>query len=299
MVWAEFSSGRPWTHPQFRASLPPFLDIVARSVIIQSRPGREIQSPIKNLSLVRVRRTISGKRFPKRVGACAARRCYLPDWSQSFSTGECAFMAQKDFNIKHPQKAESPRDKNGLSGLVHKLLICLGEDPGREGLLKTPDRVAKSLAFLTEGYGQNVEDVLNGAIFTESYDEMVLVKDINFFSLCEHHILPFYGKVHVAYLPQGKIIGLSKIPRIVDVYAKRLQVQERMTTQIADCLMDALNPRGVGVVVEAIHLCMAMRGVEKVNSYAVTSAMLGTFRQSEMARSEFLNLIGKKPGVVI
>jgi GTP cyclohydrolase I len=192
------------------------------------------------------------------------------------------------------------QDKNQqLKNMTHELLTLIGEDPEREGLIKTPERVARSLAYLTQGYRQDVQDVLNGAVFEENYDEMVVVKEINFFSLCEHHLLPFYGKVHVAYLPAGKIIGLSKIPRLIDVFARRLQVQERLTTQIADCLMNVLNPKGVGVVVEGLHLCMAMRGVEKVNSYAVTSSMLGSFRKSEMARTEFLSLIGKKPGILI
>jgi len=181
-----------------------------------------------------------------------------------------------------------------IQELIHELLCLLGEDPAREGLLKTPKRVAESFAYLTKGYGQNVEEVLNGAVFLEPYDEMVVVKEINFFSLCEHHMLPFYGRAHVAYIPNGKIVGLSKIPRIVEVFSRRLQVQERMTTQIAECLMKTLEPRGVGVVIEGFHLCMAMRGVEKINSYATTSSMLGNFRSSATVRAEFLSLIGKK-----
>ena len=181
-----------------------------------------------------------------------------------------------------------------IEELVQELLLRLGEEPSREGLLKTPKRVAASLKYLTQGYRQDIQKILNHAIFEENYDEMVAVKDIEVFSLCEHHLLPFYGKAHVAYIPQGKIIGLSKIPRVVEIFARRLQVQERLTSQIADCLMKALNPRGVGVVVEAFHLCMAMRGVEKREAYCVTSAMLGSFRESDRARSEFLSLIGKK-----
>jgi GTP cyclohydrolase I len=177
---------------------------------------------------------------------------------------------------------------------VHEVLELLGEDPVREGLLKTPKRVAASWKFLTHGYKQDINKVLNNAIFNEPYDQMVIVKDIEIFSLCEHHLLPFYGKAHVAYIPNGRIIGLSKIPRVVDVFARRLQVQERLTGQIAECLMNALKPLGVAVVIEALHLCMAMRGVQKSNSYAVTSAMLGSFRKTEMARNEFLRLIGKK-----
>ena len=181
-----------------------------------------------------------------------------------------------------------------IESLVHDLLIKLGEDPNREGLLRTPKRVEASLRFLTKGYKQDIEKVLNGAVFEENYDEMVVLKEIDLFSLCEHHMLPFYGKAHVAYLPNGRIIGLSKIPRVVDVYARRLQVQERLTCQIADCLMEHLRPKGIAVVIEAFHLCMAMRGVEKKDSYCVTSSMLGIFRSDERSRAEFLSLIGKK-----
>lgn len=188
---------------------------------------------------------------------------------------------------------EEPLLKRGtLEGLVAQVLSALGEDPKREGLLQTPHRVAKAYEFLTEGYRQDVAKVLNGAIFNERYSEMVIVKEIDFFSLCEHHMLPFFGRAHVAYIPNGKIIGLSKIPRIVEVFSRRLQVQERLTQQIAQTLFDALNPDGVGVVVEARHMCMMMRGVEKQNSVATTSAMLGTFRDDVKTRSEFLNLIG-------
>lgn len=181
-----------------------------------------------------------------------------------------------------------------MEDLVRELIVRLGEDPGREGLLQTPQRVIASLKYLTHGYRQDIKKVLNEAVFEETYDEMVVVKDIDLFSLCEHHLLPFYGKAHVAYIPNGKIIGLSKIPRVVEVYARRLQVQERLTSQVAECLMNALNPLGVGVVIEALHLCMAMRGVEKKDSLCVTSAMLGSFRESDRVRSEFLSLIGKK-----
>jgi len=173
------------------------------------------------------------------------------------------------------------------------ILMALGEDPERSGLEKTPFRVEASLRYLTKGYKQNVYSVVNGAVFDESYDEMVVLKDIHLFSLCEHHLLPFYGRCHVAYLPDGKIIGLSKIPRIVDVFAKRLQVQERLTNEVANCLMEILNPKGVAVVIEALHLCMAMRGVEKQGAVCTTSAMLGGFRKDERSRSEFLNLIGR------
>ena len=178
-----------------------------------------------------------------------------------------------------------------MEELVEQMLEQLGEDPRREGLLQTPRRVAKAFQFLTRGYSQDVHEVLNGAVFQEKYNEMVIVKDIDFFSMCEHHMLPFYGRAHVAYIPNGKILGLSKIPRIVEVFSRRLQVQERMTQQIADTLYETLNPDGVGVVIEARHMCMMMRGVEKQNSLATTSAMLGSFRDDVKTRQEFLTLI--------
>jgi GTP cyclohydrolase I len=181
--------------------------------------------------------------------------------------------------------------------LIEGILLELGEDPKREGLEKTPARVESMLRFLTSGYQQEVEKVLNGAVFTEDqYDEMVLVKDIDFYSLCEHHLLPFFGKAHVAYVPDRKILGLSKLARLVEMFSRRLQVQERLTTQVAQSLHEALQPKGVGVVMEATHLCMLMRGVEKQNSKAVTSAMLGTFRDCPMTRSEFVELLrGRGP----
>ena len=181
-----------------------------------------------------------------------------------------------------------------LEDLVRAQLQALGEDPAREGLLKTPQRVAKSLRFLSSGYGMSVEQVLNGAIFSEDSDEMVVVRDVELYSLCEHHLLPFFGKAHVAYIPDGKIVGLSKIPRVVDVFARRLQVQERLTTQVARALEGALKPKGVAVVIEARHLCMMMRGVEKQNSFATTSCMLGHFKTDSKTRAEFLNLIGRR-----
>jgi GTP cyclohydrolase I len=180
-----------------------------------------------------------------------------------------------------------------LEGSVKVVLKEIGEDASREGLLKTPLRVAKAYKFLTKGYGESVEKILNGAIFNEHYDEMVIVKEIDFFSLCEHHMLPFYGKCHVAYIPNGKIVGLSKIPRIVEMFARRLQVQERMTREIGDLLYQVLQPKGVAVVSEAQHLCMMMRGVEKQNSIATASCMLGRFKTDEKTRAEFLKLIGK------
>jgi GTP cyclohydrolase I len=181
--------------------------------------------------------------------------------------------------------------EGAIARLVEQLLKDLGEDPYREGLEKTPERVEKAMRFLTSGYRMDAQDVLNDALFVEEYDEMVVVKDIDFFSLCEHHLLPFIGKCHVAYMPHRKIVGLSKIPRLVEMYSRRLQVQERLTTQIATTIDEALKPRGVAVVMEAIHLCMVMRGVEKQNSKAVTSAMLGAFRDRPETRAEFMALI--------
>ena len=185
-------------------------------------------------------------------------------------------------------------DQSKVQKIVNNLILEMGEDPNREGLKQTPKRVAKSYEFLTSGYQMDIKKVMNEAIFNEKYDEMVIVKNIDFYSLCEHHMLPFYGKVHIAYLPDGKILGLSKFPRIVDVFARRLQVQERMTQQIADTLMEYLNPIGVGVVTEAYHMCMMMRGVQKQNSSATSSAMHGIFREDTRTRSEFLNLIRTK-----
>jgi len=177
--------------------------------------------------------------------------------------------------------------------LVREMIARIGEDPSREGLADTPRRVVQSMEYLTHGYSQQPGDVLNGALFTVDYDEMVIVKDIEMFSMCEHHMLPFFGKVHIAYIPQGKVIGLSKLPRLVEVFARRLQVQERLTTQLAEAIQDMIQPQGVGVVIEARHLCMMMRGVEKQHSAAITSAMLGVFRQQE-TRNEFLSLLRQK-----
>lgn len=190
------------------------------------------------------------------------------------------------------EKKEGESDP--LQEAIYTLLREVGEDPRREGLDRTPRRVARSLRSLTSGYHQDLDKVLNGALFPVAYDEMVIVKDIEIFSLCEHHLLPFFGKCHVAYIPDQKVIGLSKIPRLVDVFAKRLQVQERLTTQIAEALMERIRPRGVGVIVEAKHLCMIMRGVEKQNSVAITSHMMGLFRKSESTRAEFLRLVRER-----
>ena len=178
-----------------------------------------------------------------------------------------------------------------IEGLVRSLLKEIGEDPGRDGLERTPERVGRALRFFTEGYAQDPKQVLNNALFDVSYDEMVLVKDIDFYSLCEHHLIPFFGRVHVGYIPNGRVVGLSKLPRIVEVFARRLQVQERLTLQIAETLEEVLHPRGVGVVVEAIHLCMMMRGVEKQNSFAITSSLRGIFQSDPKTRSEFMELI--------
>jgi GTP cyclohydrolase I len=175
--------------------------------------------------------------------------------------------------------------------LVREMVVRLGEDPKREGLVDTPERVHKAYEFLTRGYKEDPEKLLKGALFTVTYDEMVIVKDIEMFSLCEHHMLPFFGKVHIAYIPNGKVIGLSKLPRLVELFSRRLQIQERLTTQIAETIQQVIEPQGVGVVIEARHLCMMMRGVEKQHSAAVTSSMLGCFRHEEETRSEFLSLI--------
>jgi len=190
-------------------------------------------------------------------------------------------------------------DGETIPRLIEELLKELGEDPHREGLERTPDRVAAAMRYFTSGYQKNAQEILNDALFVEEYDEMVIVKDIDVTSLCEHHLLPFIGKVHVAYMPHKKIVGLSKIPRLVDMYARRLQVQERLTTQIATTLNEVLQPRGVAVVMEAVHLCMLMRGVEKQNSKAVTSAMLGAFRENAETRAEFMELIRARGGLVI
>jgi GTP cyclohydrolase IA len=180
-----------------------------------------------------------------------------------------------------------------MQEIIRQLLAALGEDPTREGLVDTPKRVENALRFLTSGYEADVDSVLNNALFTVDYTEMVIVKDIDFYSLCEHHLLPFFGRCHVAYIPSTRVVGLSKIPRLVEIFSRRLQVQERLTNQIAETIREKVNPLGVGVVMEATHLCMSMRGIQKQNSFAITSAMLGSFRQDARTRSEFLNLIRK------
>ena len=182
--------------------------------------------------------------------------------------------------------------------LVKEILVRLGEDPEREGMLRTPARVHKAFEFLTRGYNEDPETMLKNALFTVTYDEMVIVKDVEMFSLCEHHMLPFFGKVHVAYIPNGRVIGLSKIPRLIEIFSRRLQIQERLTTQIAETIQKVVQPQGVGVVIEARHLCMMMRGVEKQHSQAVTSSMLGCFRDEQETRTEFLSLIRQRPNGV-
>ena len=193
--------------------------------------------------------------------------------------------------VKKIDESSSPASEATTQELLRELLLRLGEDPDRDGLVRTPERMQKSLEYLTKGYQQDADKVLQGALFDVTYDEMVIVKDIEMFSLCEHHMLPFFGKVHVAYIPNGKVLGLSKIPRLVDIFARRLQVQERLTVQIAETIQNAINPQGVGVVIEARHLCVMMRGVEKQHSAAVTSHMLGSFRTLQNTREEFLSLI--------
>jgi len=178
-----------------------------------------------------------------------------------------------------------------MEKIIHELLIKLGEDPNREGLLDTPERVSKSLRFLTNGYTQNIDSIINEAIFQEDCDDMIIIKNIEFYSMCEHHMLPFYGKCHIGYIPTGKIFGVSKLARLVDCFSRRLQIQERLTRQIAEVILEKISPEGVGVVMEAQHMCMTMRGVEKQDSLMVTSAMLGSFRGEQATRSEFLNLI--------
>ena len=190
-----------------------------------------------------------------------------------------------------PEPAARPESSAGMESLVRRQLELIGEDPGREGLLSTPSRVAKSLAWMTRGYEMDPADVIGEALFEESHENMVMVRDIELYSMCEHHMLPFYGKAHVAYIPNGTIVGLSKLPRIVDVFAQRLQVQERLTEQIAQAITDAVEPRGVGVVIEAFHLCMMMRGVQKQNSRTITSALRGVFRDDSKTRDEFLRLV--------
>ncbi len=203
-------------------------------------------------------------------------------------------MKSNKANVKvMPPKADAATVEQPIAPLVKQMLERLGEDPGREGLARTPERVERALQFLTSGYQMDVNKVVNGALFSVKYDEMVIMKDIEFFSMCEHHMLPFFGKVHIAYIPRERVIGLSKLPRLVDVFARRLQIQERMTQQIAQTIQELIDPVGVGVICEARHFCMMMRGVEKQHSGAVTSTMLGAFRNRKETRDEFLSLVRK------
>ena len=207
---------------------------------------------------------------------------------------KCGPMKSNKANVKvMTPKADRELVDQPIAPLVKQILVSLGEDTGREGLARTPERVERALRFLTSGYEMDVNKVVNGALFAVKYDEMVIMKDIEFFSMCEHHMLPFFGKVHVAYIPRDRVIGLSKLPRLVDVFARRLQIQERMTQQIAQTIQDLIDPMGVGVICEARHFCMMMRGVEKQHSGAVTSAMLGAFRNRKETRDEFLSLVKK------
>jgi GTP cyclohydrolase IA len=210
--------------------------------------------------------------------------------AKSSATRETSAVRKRSRVIEFQSK--SP--KIPIAPHIKEVLKALGEDPDREGLVRTPGRADKALRYLTSGYSTDVNDIVNGALFDVKYDEVVIVRDIEFFSLCEHHLLPFFGKMHVAYLPEAKVIGLSKIPRIVDVFARRLQIQERLTQQIAETLQDLLKPKGVAVICEARHFCMMMRGVEKQHSGAITSAMLGAFRNNKETRNELLSLIGQR-----
>ncbi len=226
--------------------------------------------------------------------------CITPDVLSSGSGGEersAAELASGEGLVTPGDRRPATASMEGhlsdvpTPDLYRELLRRMGEDPDRDGLARTPERMERSTAFLTQGYAQTVEQVLHGALFDVDYDEMVIVKDVEFYSQCEHHLLPFFGKAHIAYVPQGKVVGLSKLPRLVDVFARRLQVQERLTRQIADAITDAIHPQGVAVILEAQHLCMMMRGVEKQHSHTTTSAMLGVFKTQLQTRTEFLSLI--------
>lgn len=208
---------------------------------------------------------------------------YPRAWSDDVADGTAGLSGQRQLDVPGAASEE-------LARVVRRQLELLGEDPEREGLRSTPERVAKSLSWLTRGYAMSVEDVVGGAVFVEQHESMIMVRDVELYSMCEHHMLPFFGRAHIAYIPDGRIVGLSKLARVVEVFARRLQVQERLTEQIAQAIEDVLHPRGVGVMIEAVHLCMMMRGVEKQNSRTVTSALRGVFRECPMTREEFLRM---------
>ncbi|GAC1357641.1 MAG: GTP cyclohydrolase I FolE [Acidobacteriaceae bacterium] len=216
--------------------------------------------------------------------------CITPDGPRAGAGSETGLSSAQQGSMSAGEGAGELAQVS-TQGLYRELLRRMGEDPDRDGLQRTPERMERSTAFLTRGYSQTVEEALNGALFDVDYDEMVMVKDVEFYSQCEHHLLPFFGKAHIAYVPRGKVVGLSKLPRVVDVFARRLQVQERLTRQIAEAIRDAIHPQGVAVILEAQHLCMMMRGVEKQHSHTTTSAMLGVFKTQLQTRAEFLSLI--------